>query len=176
MIKKVYYKMDFLLMCFLIFFTITGCSLNHKNYYSDYDIVNNDSYSCQNCNINFSDDGRSIFCKIGSLEGHFEIANADLSNNCSVKIRFEGNIESGKAKLVLVKPDESVEILKEIISTENKIYSSDLLVACSSGINKIKFVGENYRGSFEISQSGNNLFNYTDSNLFSKDFLLDYKV
>lgn len=132
MIKKVHCnKLIFLLACFFMI-TIAGCSSDRKNYDSDYDIVNGNYHSRQNCNINLSDNGKSISYEIGYLEGHFEVANANLSNNCSAKIHFESNIISGKAKLVLVKPDKSVEILKEVISTENKIYSEDLSIACSS--------------------------------------------
>ena len=139
---------------------MAGCSYNHKDYNSDYKIAGDDSYSCQNRSINLSDDKKSVFCKINHIDGFFEIANADLLDNCNVKINFEGSIKSGKAKLVLVKPDGSIQILKEITSTENENYSEDILLNCSRGVNKIKFVGENCKIEFKISQFDNEVFNY----------------
>ena len=165
---------------FIMLFALAGCSYKNKNYTDnhstdDHSIANNDSFSCQNSNFNVSDDGKSFFAEIGNLDGHFELAKTDVQNDCDVEIYFSGNIKSGKAKLVLVKPDASVEILKEMSTDENNSYEENLRVSCDTGINKIKIVGENYSGSFEITQNNNRLFNYTIDNMFDESFPFNSK-
>lgn len=116
--------------------------------------------------MNLSNDEKSFFYEIGHLEGFFEVASANLQENCQTKIHFDIKLNSGKAKLALIKPNGSAQILKEIISSGNKDYSEDLLVNCTPGINKIKIVGENFSGSFEISQPENKTFDYTKKSVF----------
>lgn len=156
----------FLPIFFFMFFAITRCLHNHKDYNNDYKIAGLDNYSCKNRNMNLSGNEKSVFYEIGHLEGFFEVASANLQKNCQAKIHFDIKLNSGKAKLVLIKPNGSVQILKEIISSGNKGYSEDLLVSCTPGINKIKIVGENFSGSFEISQPENKIFDYTKKSVF----------
>ncbi len=174
MIKKVC-----LLLCLVMMFMLVGCSneskvdySGHYNYSDNSSIAGENNFSSQNSTINYSDDGKTLFGKMGRLNGSMELAHADIQSNCSVEISFSGRISEGKAKLVLVKPDLSVETLKEIEAGKDNSYKDSLSVSCDTGVNKIKFVGENYKGNFEVSQIGEKVFEYTD--LFKKNFPFNY--
>ena len=173
MIKKVC-----LLLCFAMMFMLVGCSNESEedysgnyNYSDDSSIAGDNNFSSQNSTTNWSDDGKTFFGKMGKFNGSMELAHADVQSNCNVEICFSGNISKGKAKLVLVKPDLSVETLKEIDSNKDSSYKENLYVACDIGTNKIKFVGENYKGNFEVSQVNERVFEYTG--LFNKDSLFN---
>ena len=157
-------KLIIILACILTLFFIARFAIIKivGNYNNNNVIVNRlTSGSRTFCSIDPSNDGSSISSNISHIDdGHISLCSANLSNNCTVKIHFEGNIKSGKAKLVLVTPNKNVEILKEIFSSNNSTYSEDLLVNCTPGTNTLKFVAKDYSGNFTISQYDKVVFNF----------------
>ena len=85
------------------------------------------------------------------LEGCKDILEANIQQDIETTLHIQLNANSGKGKLVLVKPNSEVEILVEVTS-ENNHFEGDVSAKCISGTNKIKIVGENYSGNLEIYQ------------------------
>lgn len=163
-----------LILCFAALLVLAGCSFFRE----ENNINNTDKFSYQDLNVNLSEDGKSFFCEVKDLLGYFEIAETNVQNNCNLEIQFSSEVNSGKAKLILTKPDNSTETLKEIDSNKNGSCSENLYINCVSGVNKIKLVGENCTGNFEISQNNEKVFNYTQYNMFNKppmDLVLNSK-
>lgn len=98
--------------------------------------------------------------KIGELNGFWTILEANVSRDIETVLHITFTSNSGKGKLVLVKPNSEVEVLAEVISGQDKEhFEGDVSVKCISGLNKIKLVGENYGGDFEIYQPNGVIFN-----------------
>lgn len=172
MIKRLnvkYVKVICLLLSFVMLFTLFGCSNNESVYDDNSKIAFQDNFSVISQINNISDDKRSFSSHISHLNGCFEVAEADIKGKCDVEICFSGDIKSGKAKIVLVKPDNKVEILKEVVAGQDNSYSYNLNVSCDVGLNKVKFVGKNYIGNFELSPKNEKVFDYIGSQ-FDKNF------
>ncbi len=176
MIKKLnvkYAKMICLLLSFVMLSMLFGCSMGHDDnenvYNNNSKIAFRNNCSAKGQSNKISDDEKSFYSHIWHLNGCFQVAEADIKDKCDVEMCFSGEIKSGKAKIVLVKPNNKVEILKEVVAGQDNSYSCNLNVSCDVGLNKIKFVGKNYRGNFELSQKDEKVFDYIGS-LFDKNF------
>ena len=176
MIKRLnvkYVKLICLSLFFVMLSMLFGCSMGHDDnenvYNDDSKIALQNNFSTKNQHNKISDDEKSFSSDIWHLNGCFEVAEADIKDKCDVEMCFSGEIKEGKAKVVLVKPNNEVEILKEVVAGQDNSYSCSLNVSCDVGLNKIKFVGKNYRGDFELFQKNEKVFDYIGS-LFDKNF------
>lgn len=147
---------------------LSGCGNNYSNNksvanqydYNDDKLIASEtsSYNVINSSIKPLTDGK-ICGEIGKLYGADEILAANVSNDIESTLQIKFTATSGKGKLVLVKPNSEVEVLAEVISEkENNQFEGNVSVKCVSGANKIKIVGENYSGNFEIYQPDEILF------------------
>lgn len=148
---------------------LSGCGSNYSNDKSlanQYDYNDNkliasegNNYNVVNSSIKPLTNGK-ICGEIGKLYGANEILAANVSKDTESKLKIKLTANSGKGKLVLVKPNSEVEVLAEAISGgENNQFEGNISVKCISGVNTIKVVGENYSGDFEIYQPNEILFN-----------------
>ena len=158
-------KLIIILACILTLFFIVGfATIKINGNYNNNNVIANDKNSgspVDSSSIVLKDDGSSTSNDMEYMDnGHITLCSVDLSDSCTAKIHFEGNIQSGKAKLVLVTPNKNVEVLKEIFSSDNSTYSEDLLVNCTPGTNTLKFVAKDYSGNFTISQYDKVVFNF----------------
>ena len=176
MIKKSnvkYVKMICLLLSFVMLSMLFGCSMGHDDnenvYNDDSKIALQNNFSTKGQNSKISDDESSFSSNMKHLNGCFQVAEADIKDKCDVEMCFSGEIKSGKAKVVLVKPNNEVVILKEVVAGQDNSYFCNLTVSCDVGLNKIKFVGQDYSGNFELSQKNEKVFDYIGS-LFDKNF------
>lgn len=155
--KRNFFKILIFLALPLVF---SGCgNLGHHNYNDNKSIASeNDSYKAVFSNLSPITNG-SMHGEIKKIDGFMQILEASVSEDTETALHISITANSGKAKLVLVKPNSEIEILGEAISgKDNKHYEENVSVRCLSGINKIKLVGENYGGNFEISQPREILF------------------
>ena len=162
MIKHYNFKPFFaiaILFTIQLIFSINNNSKIKNNYNNDKLITNEDAhYNAQSISISPIVDN-SITGNIGKLDGIYQISEANINKNTETAIHILINANQGKAKIVLVKPNSEVEILKEVIAKkENSSYNGSICIHCASGVNKIKLVGENYRGNFKISQPNGIIF------------------
>lgn len=140
---------------------LSGCmNLNHNSSkYDDY----NDNKSIANNNNHYNTmywngvPPKNV--KVGKFDGHCEILEANLDKDIETVLHIRITATQGKGKIVLVKPNSEVEILAEAISEENKNFEGDISIKCTPGNNKIKIVGKNYGGNFEIQQPNEIMFN-----------------
>lgn len=137
-----------------------GCSSN--NYNDNKFIANEDARGTlkfSTMNLQPSEDCRQ-HGEIGKLDGIRRVAQANIDKDQEVALHISFAANLGKGKLVLVKPNSEVEVLAEVISGQDKEhFEGDVSVKCISGLNKIKLVGENYGGDFEIYQPNGVIFN-----------------
>lgn len=129
----------------------SGCRNSTQYDYNDNKIIaSENNYSAKSISISPLTNGK-INGEIGKLEGCKNILEANIQQDTEVTLHIQFTANSGKGKLVLVKPNSEVEILEEVTS-ENNYFEGDVSAKCISGTNKIKIVGENYSGNIEIYQ------------------------
>ncbi|MGN1034149.1 MAG: hypothetical protein ACI4PK_00910 [Oscillospiraceae bacterium] len=97
--------------------------------------------------------------KVQTLKGYFSIAKANIKQKCKYSFNLDISADVGKAKLILIKPDNSIEILKEVIADGENHFNGDIPFHCDVGLNRIKFVGSNFKGQFKLKQT-NSLFDF----------------
>lgn len=136
-----------------------GCSSN--NYNDNNFIANEDARGTlkfSTMNLQPSEDCRQ-HGKIGELDGIRKVAQANIDKDQEVALHISFAANSGKGKLVLVKPNSEVEVLAEVTSEKgSEHFEGNVVVKCIPGVNKIKIVGENYGGDFEIYQPNGVIF------------------
>lgn len=145
-----------LVMTVGIAFLFSGCG--NKNYYNDDKaIVAYGSRGYMQGAIQNIDADNSIVGRIDKLDGISELAQADVDSDKTTTLHFSVTASSGKIKFVLVKPDSKVEVLEEVVADKGS-YDGDVSVDCPKGVSKLKIVGDNYNGSYRISQTKDALF------------------
>lgn len=165
---------------------LSGCGILNQN-------QNRYSYNDNKIIANEADRGSAVsligspikngkkYSKVKKIDGVFKILEANINKDTNVTLHINMVADSGKGKLVLVKPNSEVEILAEVISgKESNHFEGNVSIKCDPGNNKIKIVGENYGGNFEIQQPNEVIFNDTDeikdkiddnmNNMFDENF------
>ncbi|MDO4199485.1 MAG: hypothetical protein Q4D57_01815 [Clostridia bacterium] len=137
---------------------LSGC---RKSGYNDNNsIVSKDSSGSNKFSSVSPLESGKHYGKIGKLDGFWSVLEANVGKDTEAVLHIKFTSNSGKGKLVLVKPNSEVEVLAEVISGQDKEhFEGDVSAKCISGVNKIKIVGENYGGSFEIYQPNGVIFN-----------------
>ncbi len=140
-----------------VVFLFSGCG--NKNYYND-DKAIVSAGSCgymQGASQNVDADN-NIVGTINKLDGISVLAQASVNNDTTTTMHFAVTASSGKIKFVLVKPDSTFQVIEEVVADKGS-YDGDITVTCPKGVSKLKIVGDNYNGSYRISQmKGNALF------------------
>lgn len=136
-----------------------GCS---RNNYNDNNFIENEdakgTLKFSTMNLQPSEDCRQ-HGEIGELDGIRKVAQANIDKDQEVALHISFAANSGKGKLVLVRPNSEVEVLAEVTAEQDKEhFEGDVSAKCISGLNKIKLVGENYGGNFEIYQPSGVVF------------------
>lgn len=141
-----------------------------RHYYDDTAIAGKDEYNARDFNGHLDDTRRVYSCEIGKLDGVYQIASAEIQSDCNIEINVSISANSGKIKLVLVKPSsKDVEVLKEVIAGENSSYTGDISLKCTSGVNVIKMVGADFCGNLKITQY-ESIFRYSNDETPSEVF------
>ncbi len=140
---------------------LTGCVFS--NYNNDTSIATRENGSCVNWSGSFENGNKVYTVQVGKLSGIRQLAVATVDEPCETEINFSIDVKKGKAKLVLVDPNLSVTVLKEVTSQGESVYNDNITVRCLKGRNLIKIVGEDYSGDFKIAQEGPVLFQYEGS-------------
>lgn len=167
MMKKIFLLMTMMLGVVLLF---SGCGLfpsktnykndksmsssDRKNYYDDDEAIRSSddegSMSTSNQNI---DDSNNIIYRASKLDGFVALGEVSVPSETKTTMHFSITAKSGKAKLVLLRPDLKVEVLKEIISDKDGRFDGDVSFVCPKGVCKLKIVGDNFGGECKISQT-----------------------
>ncbi len=148
---------------------LSGCGNSYdqdKSMANKYDYSNNqllantdEHMNAMCCSISPLDNGKH-YGKFEKIYGFCSVLEANVGQDTETVLHIKFNANSGKGKLVLVKPNSEVEVLAEVISEKDKEhFEGDVSAKCVQGVNKIKIVGENYGGSFEIYQPNGVIFN-----------------
>lgn len=165
--KKIFLLMTMMLSIVLLF---SGCGLfpsktnykndksmsssDRKNYYDDDEAIRSSddegSMSTSNQNI---DDSNNIIYKASKLDGFVALGEVSVPSETKTTMHFSIAAKSGKAKLVLLRPDLKVEVLKEIIADKDGRFDGDVSFVCPKGVCKLKIVGDNFGGECKISQT-----------------------
>ena len=158
-------KNEFLKILAFIFIPLmlSGCSLLGRSKYNDDKLIASQDNGGSNKFSSVSPlENGNHYGKIGELDGFWQILEANVSNDKETVLHINFTAHSGKGKLVLVKANSEIETLAEVMSKQGREnFEGDVVVKCISGTNKIKIVGENYGGNFEICQPNGVVFNNT---------------
>lgn len=138
--------------------------------YNDYDNNNtltkeNDYWALFSSGPNVKENGKSLEYKAKTLKGNFLVAQADIKQECEYNFSLDISVDAGKAKLILVKPDNTIELLKEVFAGSENKFNGNISFYCNIGFNKIKFVGSNFKGQFKLTQT-DNLFDFVEFSVF----------
>ncbi len=139
-------------------------SKQHSYYNDNSKIANNNIYNMRNSIQNLDDNKTTLSYKIGNFSGFFKVASTNVENKTDTELHFTVNANKGKIKLVLVKANSQVEVLKEVIFDKESKYDGTIKVTCNSNDETLKVVGDNFSGTFEISQPDDKPFNFEVSN------------
>ena len=173
------------LSIFVTCLSLTGCSKLNINIdaedilkdlqhidgnYNDYDNNNtlakeDDYWVLFASGPNVKENGKSLEYKAKTLKGNFLVAQADIKEDCEYSFSLDISADVGKAKLILVKPDNTIEILKEVIASSENKFNGNISFHCNIGLNRIKFVGSNFKGQFKLTQT-DNLFDFVEFSVF----------
>ena len=154
---------------FIILFAGCGLSSNDNYYNNTVIAAAADKYSAQNFITNFESGNSTIINEIGNMSGHITLAYANIKDECDAEIYISIKATHGKAKLVLVKPNLEVEVLKEVIADGESNYDGNIPFHCDRGNIKIKIVGDNCGLELKISQNKDLLFTYPRNEEFDGD-------
>lgn len=162
----------------LALIVLSSCAFNggnNRNYNDNKIIAEKDSYSATLFNKNISSDGKGYHLKIEKFDGNREMAHANIQYDCEINVSLLLFINSGKVKLVHIKPNNEVVILKEILKSNSEETLENVTINCVKGVNKIKLVAENAKEVdlkfLDLTQT----FEYTDDEMFDKDFPFSHK-
>lgn len=126
----------------------------NRNYYNDDEAM---SMSDNGCSMKMSnqniDANNNIVYTVGKLDGFVALGEVSVPSETKTTMHFSITAKSGKAKLVLLRPDLKVEVLKEIISDKDGRFDGDVSFVCPKGVCKLKIVGDNFGGECKISQT-----------------------
>jgi aspartokinase len=172
--KKIIIKNIFITVFLLIVLVLILVIINYKNNYYRYkDYENNKkifSSECHRANISTNiDSENNITCNIGKLGGIVEVAQTYVENATKTTVNMYISANSGRAKIILIRSEGSIDILKEIIAKKkDQNFDISLSINFTEGINKIKIVGDNFSGNFKIIQNEKIKFK------LAKDFKNDF--
>lgn len=142
-----------LIMSILILvLALTGCSANSMN--SLYD--NDEEIASENNSFNLNEEEQTI--NVQQLKGNVEFEGMDTiwtyeaDEDVDIDITYLLKVSNGKAKLVLISPDNNTTLIVESTNeSELKDYATNTL-QIKKGINRIKLVaGKNTISEFDIS-------------------------
>ena len=97
------------LFVFVICLSLAGCS---NEYYNNNKLLARqyDSYSQILSSLNTSKCGKTLEYKVQTLKGNFLVAEADVKQECEYSFSLDISADAGKAKLILIKPDDTIEV------------------------------------------------------------------
>ncbi len=128
-----------LFVCMIFIFTGCGAMFN---VYDDETKLASDSNSYNKVNYVWNQDGDRITVSCGKFEGMETIWKYNTDEDVTFDMVYNFKVKSGKAKLVLIKPDDTVEILTEISADDKeREQSGTFTLELGDGENRIKLVG-----------------------------------
>ncbi len=136
-----------------IILTIAGCSNNSMLSIYDNDAkIASESNSFNLDNTKQKINGQNFIGTIERIEGMDTIWTFEAEENIELDMTYLLDVISGKAKLVLISPDNSLTTLIEITNeSEVTDYATNVL-SIKKGLNRIKIIaGENTELNFDIT-------------------------
>lgn len=131
----------------------TACSFNPMLavYDDDSKIASkSNTYNAINCNGNI--DGTTYEVTAERFEGMDTVWDYDAKEDENVELTYSVSLYSGKMKLVLIAPDDSLTTIAEITSKTDTDNVSTYTLDLKKGINRIKVVsGKDTRLDMELS-------------------------
>ncbi len=155
---------------FIILFAGCGLSSNDNYYNNTVIAAAADKYSAQNFITNFENGNSTIINEIGNMSGHITLAYANIKDECDTEIYISIKATRVRAKLVLVKSNLKVEVLKVVIADGESNYDGNIPFHCDRGNIKIKIVGDNCGLELKMSQNKDLLFTYPGNKMLDDSF------
>ena len=143
-------KINMLLVIILSVLLVAGCSLNNgaRVYDNEKMIVENfNTYNLVKSKQSMSDNHEGIqFFKYNTgsaekMEGMGTVWEFMASEDTDVNLTYQITVSAGKAKLVLISPDDSLTILAEFTADVDMGHESTDTFKAMKGKNRIKLVG-----------------------------------
>lgn len=134
-------------------FALSGCNLNPMIVIYDNEAeIASDSNTFNLVNSEQSIENQSYKGSIEKFEGMDTIWTYDAEEDGIVELTYLASVYSGKVKLVLIAPDDSVTTIIEITSATEMADVQTYMLNIKEGNNRIKVVGgENTKLDIELS-------------------------
>lgn len=132
---------------------IPGCAMNSgKKVYDNEELIAADYNSYNLVQSKGFVDGNCLTGSALTMEGMGKIWEFDAPRDMDVKIESRIKVVSGKAKLVLIYPDDTLSVLKEYEADSEKAQEFSDTFQVKKGKNRIKLVaGKDTQIEYEIS-------------------------
>lgn len=141
---------------------LSGCVMNFgaKLYNDEQEIVrNSNSYNLVRAKQSVK--GNHLFGTMDKLEGMGTIWKYNASEETDVTITYQMKISEGKAKLVLISPDDTVITIVECTAESDAEEDVSDTYSLEKGKNRIKLIGaENTKIEFEISLNKGHMISF----------------
>lgn len=135
-------KINMLLVIILSVLLVAGCSLNNgaRVYDNEKMIVENfNTYNLVKSKQSMSDN--HLTGSAEKMEGMGTVWEFTASEDTDVNLTYQITVSAGKAKLVLISPDDSLTTLAEFIADVDMEHESTDTFKAMKGKNRIKLVG-----------------------------------
>lgn len=138
--KKIY-----IIVIIMISMLLIGCSNNYMtSIYDNNEKISSDANSF-NLDINEqSIEGQQFKAQIKKIEGMDTIWSYESDEDKILDITYLINVKSGKLKLVLISPDNSVNEIIEQTKKSDMMNTSTNSLDIKKGLNRIKIVGDKH--------------------------------
>lgn len=134
-------KLGLIFLCVMLF--LTGCSaLNAASVYDDEGKIasQTNTYSKVNYKASERENTFALTCEV--FEGMDTIWTYKAEDDVEMCMLYTLKVESGKAKLVLILPDGSLETIVEVTSESEDAEAVETTLQLKEGVNRIKLVGD----------------------------------
>lgn len=152
-------KIKFFLVSILSAFLVSGCSLNNGvRVYDNEKMIAEafDSYNLVKSKQSMSENYLSGSAE--KLEGMGTIWKLNASEETEINLTYRITVSSGKAKLVLICPDDSLTTLAEFTAEPDKEYESTETFQAEKGKNRVKLIGgKGTKIDYEITSDKGNM-------------------
>ncbi|MCW3491627.1 hypothetical protein [Dethiobacter alkaliphilus] len=137
-------KVIFLVILVLVFLGLNGCSQKGR-FYNDYSTIVSQSNHYTYWGRRASMEGSKAKIEYNRFSGTDELWDIESKDNGFITFDYFSDVKSGKFKCVLISPDNDIKTIFELSGEGVKTLEIE------DGSSRVKIVGSNASGEFEIS-------------------------
>lgn len=140
--KKMLLKKKIMLVLLCTVMVLTGCAaFDAAAVYDDEKKIASRSNTYNKVNYKQVEVGDTVELSCQVFEGMDTIWTRTLKEDASMVMSYDMEVTNGKAKLVLILPDDSMETIAEVSQEQGTDAGEEITLELKEGLNRIKLVG-----------------------------------